>query len=64
MECNKVTQEIIDTKNSRLKELPGNQNRYKITIIHPSAGVNWSGGSEIFAIEISRCLSNYFDIDF
>lgn len=58
-----MTQEIIDTKNHRLEEFQGKQNRYKITIIHPSAGVNWSGGSEIFAIEISRCLSNYFDIE-
>jgi len=36
---------------------------YKITIIHPSAGVSWSGGSEIFAIEISRRLSTYFNVE-
>lgn len=36
---------------------------YKITMIHPSAGVNWSGGSEIFAIEMARRLSAYFDVE-
>ena len=58
-----MTQEIIDTKNHRLEEFQGEQNRYKITIIHPSAGVNWSGGSEIFAIEMTRRLSAYFDVE-
>jgi glycosyltransferase involved in cell wall biosynthesis len=34
----------------------------RIAIVHPSAGVNWSGGAEIFAIEIAKHLSKYFDV--
>ena len=36
---------------------------YKVTIIHPSVGVNWSGGSEIFAIEMTRHLAAFFDVE-
>ena len=35
---------------------------YKITLIHPSAGVNLSGGSEVIAIELARRLSEYFNV--
>lgn len=31
--------------------------------MHPSAGVNWSGGSEIFAIELAHHLSTYFQVE-
>ena len=37
---------------------------YKITIIHPTAGINWQGNSENFALELARCLDNYFEIEF
>ncbi|BAC88400.1 glycosyltransferase family 4 protein [Gloeobacter violaceus] len=37
--------------------------RYRVALIHTSAGVIWSGGSEIFAIEMSRRLSEYFDVE-
>lgn len=37
--------------------------RYRVVLVHPSAGLNWSGGSEIFAIELSRRLSAYFDVE-
>ncbi|MGF1512187.1 MAG: glycosyltransferase [Elainellaceae cyanobacterium] len=37
--------------------------QYRVAIIHPSAGVNWSGGTENFAIEMSRHLSPYFDVE-
>ena len=50
----------IDTK---LKPLEQPQSRYRVVIVHPSAGVNWSGGSESFAIEMSRHLSPYFDVE-
>ncbi|MEB3215954.1 MAG: glycosyltransferase [Nostocales cyanobacterium 94392] len=58
-----MTQELIKSTNSPQRELINKKHSYKITIIHPSAGVNWSGGSEIFAIEMTRRLSNYFDVE-
>ncbi|MGF1540918.1 MAG: glycosyltransferase [Pleurocapsa sp.] len=36
---------------------------YRIVLIHPSAGVNWSGGTENFAIELSHYLSSYFEVE-
>jgi glycosyltransferase involved in cell wall biosynthesis len=36
---------------------------YRIVMVHPSAGVNWSGGSEIFAIELVRHLNSYFEVE-
>lgn len=36
---------------------------YKIAIVHPSVGVNWSGGSEIFALELARRLCSYFEVE-
>ena len=36
---------------------------YKIAIIHPSAGVNWNGNSELFAIELAHRLDNYFEVE-
>jgi glycosyltransferase involved in cell wall biosynthesis len=36
---------------------------YKVVLIHPSAGVNWNGKSENFAIELARRLDNYFEIE-
>ncbi len=35
----------------------------RIALVHPAAGVNWSGGAETFAIELSRYLSNYFEVE-
>ncbi|MBE9214635.1 glycosyltransferase [Plectonema cf. radiosum LEGE 06105] len=58
-----MTQKLIKSINSPQGELINKKHPYKITIIHPSAGVNWSGGSEIFAIEITRRLSNYFEVE-
>ncbi|MCJ8280165.1 MAG: glycosyltransferase [Rivularia sp. ALOHA_DT_140] len=57
-----MTQELIESTNNLQQDVKSKKSSYKITIIHPSAGVNWSGGSEIFAIEIARRLSNYFDV--
>ncbi len=39
------------------------QYNYRIAIVHPSAGVNWSGGTENFAIELANRLSPYFEIE-
>lgn len=36
---------------------------YKIVMIHPSAGINWQGNSENFAIELARHLDNYFEVE-
>ena len=36
---------------------------YKITLIHPSAGINWKGNSENFALELARYLDNYFEVE-
>jgi glycosyltransferase involved in cell wall biosynthesis len=36
---------------------------YRVVLVHPSAGLNWSGGSEIFAIELTRRLSAYFEVE-
>ena len=36
---------------------------YKVVLIHPSAGVNWKGNSENFAIELARSLDNYFEVE-
>ena len=36
---------------------------YRIAIVHPSAGVNWSGGTEILAIDLAERLSPYFQVE-
>ena len=36
---------------------------YRVTVIHPSAGINRSGGAEIMAIEMSRQLGKFFDVE-
>lgn len=55
-----MTQQVIDSINNHS---PSTQKRYRVVLVHPSAGVNWSGGSEIFAIELARYLNSYFDIE-
>ncbi len=39
------------------------KNNYRVVIVHPSAGANWSGGTENFAIELTNRLSPYFDVE-
>lgn len=58
-----MIRQLINATDSSLEESQTKRKPYKITIIHPSAGVNWSGGSEIFAIEMTRRLSAYFDVE-
>lgn len=36
---------------------------YKVVLIHPSAGVNWKGNSENFAIELARHLDNHLEVE-
>jgi glycosyltransferase involved in cell wall biosynthesis len=55
-----MTQQVIGTNKYLLSST---QKRYRVVLVHPSAGVNWSGGSEIFAIELARYLNSYFDVE-
>ncbi|ABA20466.1 Glycosyl transferase, group 1 [Trichormus variabilis ATCC 29413] len=58
-----MTQQVINsTSKNHLSPLE-NQKRYRVVLVHPSAGVNWSGGSEIFAIELARHLNSYFNVE-
>jgi glycosyltransferase involved in cell wall biosynthesis len=54
---------MISKKAVRQQDVKNKKHDYKITIIHPSVGVNWSGGSEIFAIEMTRHLAAFFDVE-
>ena len=36
---------------------------HKIVLVHPSVGVIWSGGSEIFTLELARQLTKYFEVE-
>lgn len=40
-----------------------NQKPLRIVLVHPSAGVIWSGGSEIFTLELARHLTKYFEVE-
>ena len=55
-----MIQQVIDTNNYLASST---HKRYRVVLVHPSAGVNWSGGSEIFAIELARYLNSYFDVE-
>lgn len=52
---------ILDTNNTPLTASA--ERRYRVVLVHPSAGINWSGGSEIFAIELAKRLNAYFDVE-
>ncbi len=49
---------LTHTQKKSLPALP-----YRITLIHPSAGINHSGGAEIMAIELTHQLSQFFDVE-
>ncbi|PMB42824.1 glycosyl transferase family 1 [Fischerella thermalis CCMEE 5330] len=57
-----MTQQLIGSKN-HLQHRVKDKQPYQVVIVHPSAGVNWSGGSEIMAIELARRLSAYFEVE-
>jgi len=57
-----MTQQPIDSTNDTQLNARGKQ-PYRVVLVHPSAGVNWSGGSEIFAIELAKRLGAYFEIE-
>ncbi|MEC4813846.1 MAG: glycosyltransferase [Scytonema sp. PMC 1069.18] len=56
-----MTQQLSDLMDNSQLKLQGKQ-PYRVVLVHPSAGVNWSGGSEIFAIELAKRLSAYFEV--
>jgi glycosyltransferase involved in cell wall biosynthesis len=39
------------------------KSRHRVVVVHPSVGAIWSGGSEVFALEISRHLQKYFEVE-
>lgn len=57
-----MSQQLIDSSN-QTQHSTASKRSYRVVIVHPSAGVNWSGGSEIIAIELARRLSAYFEVE-
>ncbi|KAB8330921.1 glycosyltransferase family 4 protein [Scytonema tolypothrichoides VB-61278] len=57
-----MTTKTISTNNTTQLSARGERS-YRIVLVHPSTGVNWSGGSEIVAIELTRRLSSYFEVE-
>jgi glycosyltransferase involved in cell wall biosynthesis len=57
-----MNMQLIDPNNNAQLTTQGEQ-RYRVVLVHPSAGVNWSGGTEIFAIELARRLNAYFEVE-
>ena len=35
----------------------------RVVLVHPSVGIIWSGGSEIFTLELARHLNKYFEVE-
>lgn len=58
-----MTQKLIGSANNTQPVITRNGRPYRVVLVHPSAGVNWSGGSESVALELSRRLSAYFDVE-
>jgi glycosyltransferase involved in cell wall biosynthesis len=60
-----MIQQFDKAKNFQVNEKVNEkiESPYRVVLVHPSAGLNWSGGSEIFAIEMTRRLSAYFEVE-
>jgi glycosyltransferase involved in cell wall biosynthesis len=58
-----MSQQLIIGNNDIHINLPRERLPYRIVLVHPSAGVNWSGGAEILAIKLARRLSCYFEVE-
>src|SRR3569832_956380 len=56
-----TTKTISPINNTELSKR--GERSYRVVLVHPSTGVNWSGGSEIVAIELTRRLSSYFEVE-
>lgn len=59
---NSMTQKLLGS-DVKPQMITKTERSYKVAIVHPSAGVNWSGGTENFAIELSHHLSSYFEVE-
>lgn len=57
-----MNNQLVDSNNNTLLSTP-DERRYRVVLVHPSAGLNWSGGTETFAMELARRLSPYFDVE-
>jgi glycosyltransferase involved in cell wall biosynthesis len=57
-----MIQQMIDF-NSNVQPTKERKRTYRVVLVHPSAGVNWSGGAERFAIELAHFLSSYFEVE-
>ena len=53
--------EQITVKNQHTTESA--KKPYRVVLVHPSVGVIWSGGSEIFTLELARHLQQYFEVE-
>jgi glycosyltransferase involved in cell wall biosynthesis len=58
-----MIQTSINPQIKLFSDNPDTGKPYKIAIVHPSVGVNWSGGSEIFVLELARRLCSYFEVE-
>jgi glycosyltransferase involved in cell wall biosynthesis len=52
---------ISRDKNINRRNKP--QKPIRVVLVHPSVGIIWSGGSEIFTLELARHLEQYFEIE-
>ncbi|MGL6339011.1 MAG: glycosyltransferase [Waterburya sp.] len=50
----------IDKKINKKNKL---QKPIRVVLVHPSVGIIWSGGSEIFTLELARHLNQYFEVE-
>ncbi|WP_287129565.1 glycosyltransferase [Candidatus Cyanaurora vandensis] len=37
--------------------------RPRLAMLHPSCGLNWSGGAEVYTLELARQLNRYFEVE-
>ena len=56
-----VEQIAFTNKTITCKELA--KKPIRVVLVHPSVGVIWSGGSEIFTLELARHLNKYFEVE-
>lgn len=58
-----MTQQPIVSTSDAQPINPRDGKPYRVVLVHPSAGVNWCGGSESFALELANHLSAYFEVE-
>ena len=55
--------EQITQINQNIQSQSKSKQPYRVVLVHPSGGVIWSGGSEIFTLELARQLNQYFEVE-